>query len=235
MSVGVENPKLVHLVKKILRENPDWEAQAVVERLQLQYKEYQRKNAETLQASVQSILRKLDQPDDDPDYERLAVLNDQQRGAGGSLNESLRSRYQQQQQQTTTPSEDKRKNGEPPESAKKRKKMRRLGSKFSDFKNHTDTSDFFLSPRPRERYTDLGGMGDIVQEIRELVEYPLVRPELYRHLGVEPPRGVLLRGPPGTGPLFVFVLCFVLLFAFVLCFAGYCFIPPWRRCPKQYC
>lgn len=54
-------------------------------------------------------------------------------------------------------------------------------------------------PRPTERYTDLGGMGDILTQIRQLVEYPLVRPELYRHLGVDPPRGVLLRGPPGCG------------------------------------
>jgi len=53
--------------------------------------------------------------------------------------------------------------------------------------------------RPSERYTDLGGMEDVLTQIRQLVEYPLVRPELYRHLGVDPPRGVLLRGPPGCG------------------------------------
>jgi ATP-dependent 26S proteasome regulatory subunit len=52
-------------------------------------------------------------------------------------------------------------------------------------------------PRPTERYSDLGGVEDILQQIRQLVEYPLIRPELYRHLGVDPPRGVLLRGPPG--------------------------------------
>jgi ATP-dependent 26S proteasome regulatory subunit len=59
----------------------------------------------------------------------------------------------------------------------------------------------FLTPvmRPTERYSDLGGMAGVVQQIRQLVEYPLIRPELYRHLGVDPPRGVLLRGPPGTG------------------------------------
>jgi SpoVK/Ycf46/Vps4 family AAA+-type ATPase len=59
----------------------------------------------------------------------------------------------------------------------------------------------FLTPvmRPTERYSDLGGMGGVVQQIRQLVEYPLIRPELYLHLGVDPPRGVLLRGPPGTG------------------------------------
>ncbi|EEC46437.1 predicted protein, partial [Phaeodactylum tricornutum CCAP 1055/1] len=46
---------------------------------------------------------------------------------------------------------------------------------------------------------DLGGMDEVVKNIRQLVEYPLIRPELYSHLGVDPPRGVLLRGPPGTG------------------------------------
>lgn len=53
--------------------------------------------------------------------------------------------------------------------------------------------------RPTERYSDLGGMAEVLQQIRQLVEYPLVRPEVYRHLGVDPPRGVLLRGPPGCG------------------------------------
>ncbi len=54
-------------------------------------------------------------------------------------------------------------------------------------------------PRPSERYSDLGGMEEVLRQIRQLVEYPLVRPELYRYLGVDPPRGVLLRGPPGCG------------------------------------
>ena len=35
--------------------------------------------------------------------------------------------------------------------------------------------------------------------MRELVEYPLTHPEIYAHLGVEPPRGLLLHGPPGCG------------------------------------
>ena len=53
--------------------------------------------------------------------------------------------------------------------------------------------------RPVERYSDLGGMTGLLNQVRELVEYPLSRPELFLHLGVEPPRGVLLRGPPGCG------------------------------------
>ena len=49
------------------------------------------------------------------------------------------------------------------------------------------------------RYTDFGGINSILKEVQELIEYPLTHPEIYTHLGVEPPRGVLLHGPPGTG------------------------------------
>ncbi|MEH2351375.1 MAG: AAA family ATPase [Nostoc sp.] len=45
----------------------------------------------------------------------------------------------------------------------------------------------------------VGGLGDVLKEIRELVEIPLKRPDLLAKLGLEPPRGVLLVGPPGTG------------------------------------
>jgi transitional endoplasmic reticulum ATPase len=48
-------------------------------------------------------------------------------------------------------------------------------------------------------YDDLGGMGDTINALREMVELPLRYPELFTRLGVDPPRGVLLHGPPGTG------------------------------------
>lgn len=48
-------------------------------------------------------------------------------------------------------------------------------------------------------YDDVGGMGDTIQALREMVELPLRYPELFTRLGVDPPRGVLLHGPPGTG------------------------------------
>jgi len=48
-------------------------------------------------------------------------------------------------------------------------------------------------------YDDLGGLGDTIDQIREMVELPLRYPELFERLGVEPPKGVLLHGPPGTG------------------------------------
>lgn len=70
----------------------------------------------------------------------------------------------------------------------------------SDDNPYSTTSTLVLpSPRPTERYSNLGGMAQLLQQVRELIEYPLSRPELFLHLGVEPPRGVLLRGPPGCG------------------------------------
>lgn len=48
-------------------------------------------------------------------------------------------------------------------------------------------------------YDDVGGMGDTIRQLREMVELPLRYPELFTRLGVDPPRGVLLHGPPGTG------------------------------------
>ncbi|HIH44967.1 MAG TPA: proteasome-activating nucleotidase [Candidatus Methanoperedenaceae archaeon] len=48
-------------------------------------------------------------------------------------------------------------------------------------------------------YTDIGGLDAQIKEIRETVELPLIKPELFKRVGVEPPKGVLLYGPPGTG------------------------------------
>ncbi len=48
-------------------------------------------------------------------------------------------------------------------------------------------------------YEDIGGLGDAVTRVREMIELPLRHPELFKRLGVEAPKGVLLHGPPGTG------------------------------------
>ncbi|MEM3602734.1 MAG: CDC48 family AAA ATPase, partial [Candidatus Bathyarchaeia archaeon] len=53
--------------------------------------------------------------------------------------------------------------------------------------------------RPIVTYEDIGGLSEEVQRIREMVELPLRHPELFERLGIEPPKGVLLHGPPGCG------------------------------------
>ena len=53
--------------------------------------------------------------------------------------------------------------------------------------------------KPMITYDDIGGLKEQMLELREAVEDPLLRPELYKKVGIEPPKGVLLVGPPGTG------------------------------------
>ena len=52
---------------------------------------------------------------------------------------------------------------------------------------------------PDISYEDVGGLEQQIQEVRETVELPLLKPELFKKVGIEPPKGVLLYGPPGTG------------------------------------
>ena len=54
-------------------------------------------------------------------------------------------------------------------------------------------------PRAGVNYDDVGGMEETIRALREMVELPLRYPELFTRLGVDPPKGVLLHGPPGTG------------------------------------
>lgn len=75
----------------------------------------------------------------------------------------------------------------------------------------TDATDLEIQPRapeglrleeravPTVTYEDIGGMKVVVEKVREMIELPLRHPELFERLGVEPPKGVLLHGSPGTG------------------------------------
>ncbi|MHA1751946.1 MAG: CDC48 family AAA ATPase [Candidatus Helarchaeota archaeon] len=71
-----------------------------------------------------------------------------------------------------------------------------------------NTTILHVSDRPMDEmttgipiitYEDIGGLDDKIQRIREMVELPLKHPELFKRLGIDPPKGVLLRGPPGCG------------------------------------
>jgi 26S proteasome regulatory subunit T4 len=48
-------------------------------------------------------------------------------------------------------------------------------------------------------YGEIGGLGEQIRQLREVVELPLTNPELFARVGINPPKGVLLYGPPGTG------------------------------------
>lgn len=57
----------------------------------------------------------------------------------------------------------------------------------------------YTDEKPDIQYSDIGGMDMQKQEIREAVELPLTHFELYKQIGIDPPRGVLMYGPPGCG------------------------------------
>ncbi|MES3518039.1 MAG: CDC48 family AAA ATPase [Natronomonas sp.] len=79
----------------------------------------------------------------------------------------------------------------------------------------TDSTEITVSEKPAEQiteraasgaeatpsitYEDIGGLDEELEQVREMIELPMRHPELFQQLGIEPPKGVLLHGPPGTG------------------------------------
>ena len=77
----------------------------------------------------------------------------------------------------------------------------------------TDSTEIRVSETPAEEidaaaerpdtpsitYEDIGGLDEELEKVREMIELPMRHPELFKQLGIEPPKGVLLHGPPGTG------------------------------------
>ncbi|MBW2996115.1 AAA family ATPase [Candidatus Woesearchaeota archaeon] len=58
---------------------------------------------------------------------------------------------------------------------------------------------FVIMERPTLSWKEIGGLHKQAQEIQEVVELPLKKPELFKEVGIKPPKGILLHGPPGTG------------------------------------
>jgi proteasome regulatory subunit len=56
-----------------------------------------------------------------------------------------------------------------------------------------------VEKKPEVTYSDIGGIDEQMEEVRETVEMPLEHPEMFDQVGIDPPSGVLLYGPPGTG------------------------------------
>ncbi|KKN20779.1 hypothetical protein LCGC14_0932100 [marine sediment metagenome] len=63
-------------------------------------------------------------------------------------------------------------------------------------KTHKELEELELR---RVTYEDIGGLEEEIQRIREMIELPIKHPELFKRIGIDPPKGVLLHGPPGTG------------------------------------
>lgn len=63
----------------------------------------------------------------------------------------------------------------------------------------SEVEDLVLEEVPDIDYTDIGGLGPQIEQIRDAVELPFLHPDLFREHGLKPPKGVLLYGPPGCG------------------------------------
>jgi ribosome biogenesis ATPase len=81
-------------------------------------------------------------------------------------------------------------------SKKRTKSSSNTLSEASGSKRHKSSEEY--AP-PKIRLEDLGGVDHFIEKVKEYVMMPLAHPEVYIHMGVKPPRGILLHGPPGTG------------------------------------
>lgn len=62
-----------------------------------------------------------------------------------------------------------------------------------------DVEQFVIVEKPDTKWSEIGGLDEQELEIKEVIELPLKKPELFKNVGITPPKGILLHGPPGTG------------------------------------
>jgi transitional endoplasmic reticulum ATPase len=82
--------------------------------------------------------------------------------------------------------------------------LEKMEVKMEDFKNahrgiEPSAMREFLIEVPKVTWDDIGGLDEAKQQLIEAVEWPLTKPEVFKRMGITPPRGILLYGPPGTG------------------------------------
>jgi proteasome regulatory subunit len=68
-----------------------------------------------------------------------------------------------------------------------------------DLSKKFNVERFVIMEKPSISWKEIGGLDRQAREIQEVVELPLKKPELFKEVGIEPPKGILLYGPPGTG------------------------------------
>jgi len=68
-----------------------------------------------------------------------------------------------------------------------------------NFRDNAEVEKFIIVQKPQENWKSIGGLRNEIREIKEVIELPLKKPELFEKVGIKPPKGVLLYGPPGTG------------------------------------
>jgi proteasome regulatory subunit len=64
---------------------------------------------------------------------------------------------------------------------------------------HFNVQKFVIMEKPTVTWKDIGGLDEQIKELIEVIELPLKKPQLFEKIGISPPKGILLHGPPGTG------------------------------------
>lgn len=62
-----------------------------------------------------------------------------------------------------------------------------------------DVERYVIIEKPKITWSEVGGLREQIEDIKEVVELPLLKPQLFKKIGIHPPKGILLHGPPGTG------------------------------------
>ena len=62
-----------------------------------------------------------------------------------------------------------------------------------------EVEKYVIIEKPKEDWNSIGGLKEVIREVKEVIELPLTNPKLFESVGIQPPKGVLLYGPPGTG------------------------------------
>ena len=69
----------------------------------------------------------------------------------------------------------------------------------ANLRSNLDVERFVIVDKPNVHWNQIGGLDEKISEIREIVELPLKKPEMFKEAGIQPPKGILLHGEPGTG------------------------------------
>ena len=181
-----------------------WDVKSITEFCKLTDKNLQRTSQKQLETSIYSAFKviKLIKEDSDSSMEdvELMVVND-----SNSLNNSLTNIYLNNSEsviaakvvelESEVKTTEKTLEKEDPPS----KKRHRSSSNQISKKPKNEESEPTNWITPSLTLKDLGGIDNVIEQVLQFIAMPLKHPEIYIHLGIFPPRGVLLHGPPGCG------------------------------------
>jgi ribosome biogenesis ATPase len=174
-----------------------WDVDGIIDYVQAVDLSYRRKPEKNLRNSCETAISVLRKEEEEQDYDSIDELEPgiqyMQVQESNYFNDNLATLYKGNQagkdMKSTVNSVDNG-DGQTPkkrktkESRQEAKKVKTIDQKW---------------PTPTTNLSMLGGVEEVAQELLQLIGMPLQHPEIFKHLGIDPPRGILLHGPPGCG------------------------------------